>query len=244
MKNSFIFTGVWLLILLVSCTPAAVGNTQTNTVQSHSQLPPYSGPKASVVVSEFECKAARCSYRIGRGMADALISSLVMSNRFEVLESSNNIGILQDELSITGESDSFAGADIAIIAAVTAFEPDASAIGGGVGSISLPLVGGVAAGKKDAYVAIDLRLVDIRTRRIVSVSKVEGLASRFGGALFGGGILGGVAIAGYQNTPMEKAIADLIDNSVLDIINKLPPQYYSSRPANDSINAPILQPIN
>ena len=197
-----------------------------------------------MVVSEFECKAAKCNYQIGRGMSDVLISSLVMSNRFEVLESSSNIGILQDELNITGESDSFAGADIAIIAAVTAFEPNASGVGGAVGSISLPLVGGVAAGKKDAYVAIDLRLVDIRTRRIVSVSKIEGLASRFGGALFGGGVLGGVAIAGYQNTPMEKAIAELIDNSVLDIINKMPPKYYGQRHDNTPTNAPTLKPVN
>ncbi len=243
MKNNFIFISAWMLVLLVSCTPATVGDTKTSTVQSNPQLPPYNGPKASIVVSEFECKAAKCGYQIGRGMADALISSLVMSNRFEVLESSSNVDILQDELDITGESDSFAGADVAIIAAVTAFEPNASGVGGAAGSISLPLVGGVAAGKKDAYVAIDLRLVDIRTRRIISVSKVEGLASRFGGALFGGGILGGVAIAGYQNTPMEKAIAELIDNSVLDIINKLPPQYYNSRPENNPTNAPILQPV-
>ena len=156
-----------------------------------------------------------------------------------MLESSNNIGILQNELNITGESNSFAGADIAIIAAITAFEPYASST---AGNINLPLVGGIAVGQGEAYVAADLRLVDIRTRRIISVSKVEGLASRFDGNLFGGRILGGVVIYGYKNTPMEKAIAELIDSAVLDIVNKLPSEYYgNSYLANTSKQ--VLEPL-
>lgn len=259
-KNAFAFVCIWILILLISCTPTTVVSTQSSTGQSstgqssagqsNSQSPSYSGPKASVVVAEFECKAAKCNYSIGRGMADALISALVMSNRFEVLESSNNLGILQSELNVTGESSAFQGSDIAIIAAVTAFEPDASGIGGAGVVVPVPFIGGVSASKEEAYVAIDLRLVDIRTRRVVTVSKIEGLASRFGGGLYGGGILGGVRISGYQNTPMEKAIAELIDNAVLDIVNKVPASYYSdSRPVNAPVNTqasqttPTTQPV-
>ncbi len=240
----FVTLGILGLVLLASCTPATIGSTQTSTVQAHSQLPPYNGPKASVVVSEFECKAAKCIHRIGRGMADALISSLVMSNRFEVLESSGNLGVLQSELNVTGESSAFQGSDIAILAAVTAFEPNAAGAGGVGIAAPLPFIGAVGASKKEAYVAIDLRLVDIRTRQVIAVSKIEGLASRFGGGIFGGGVLGGVAIAGYQNTPMEKAIADLIDNVVLDIVNKVPASYYSnSRPVNAPAAPQAVQPV-
>ena len=224
----FIIIAVVVIGLLVSCTPATSGSTKTKTVQSHAQLPPYSGPKANVVVSAFECKAAKCSGSIGRGMADALISSLVMSNRFDVLEASGNLGFLESELNVTGESDNFAGADIAIVAVVTAFEPNASGAGAGGIILPLPFVGGVGGKKKEAYVAIDLRLVEVRTRRIITASKIEGQASRFGGTLFGGGVLGGVVISGYQNTPMEKAISVLIDSAVLDIVNKVPPEYYGN----------------
>ena len=99
MKNHFILVIICSFSVLVSCAPFTVNNakgsaiephsqlpsyhgSKVSTVQSHSQLPPYQGSKANVVVAEFECKAARCDYQIGRGMADALISSLVMSKPF------------------------------------------------------------------------------------------------------------------------------------------------------------------
>ena len=78
----------------------------------------------------------------------------------------------------------------------------------GIGMSRIPLQAG--GGTRNAHMAIDLRVTDTATGRIVFATRVEGKASDFSGNI--GTQLGGgrtampVTLGSYNNTPMEKAI--------------------------------------
>ncbi|MCD6319798.1 MAG: hypothetical protein J7M03_03870, partial [Candidatus Desulfofervidaceae bacterium] len=95
---------------------------------------------------------------------------------------------------------------------------------------NVPLIGGVKAGKKEAYIAADIRLVDVRTGRVVNATKVEGKASSWKIGGLGGTLLGTVALGSglgvYKNTPMEKAIRVMLENAVQAISQMVPESYY------------------
>ena len=85
-------------------------------------------------------------------------------------------------------------------------------------------------GKKDAYIAADIRLVDVRTGRVINATRVEGKATSWKVGGLGGAIAGTVAFGGalgaYKNTPMEKAIMVMLDNAIQAISQMVPESYY------------------
>ena len=209
---------VLVLLLLAACAPGV-----SSQVQEVPNLPAYDGPKASVVLGSFECSAANCFQGVGSGISDAMLTALVQSNRFQVVEASGNLGTLENELAVTGESSAFGGADLAVVGTVTQFEPNAGGTEsrGGV----MGLFGGGSANRASA--AIDLRVVNVRTRNIVAVTRVTGEATSVG---VGGGArafgLGGGLLSTYENTPMETAIQDMIYTAVIELGNRIPQDYY------------------
>ncbi len=171
-----------------------------------------------------------------------LTTALFRSNRFIVLERGEGLDELKEELDLmdTGymeegkgaEKGLMEGADILLMGAITEFEPKASGVGGGIGGLYLGsgVLGGVRGGKEDAYIKADLRLVDVRRGRVINAATVEGQATRWkvgglGGALVGNVVLGG-ALGGYKNTPMEKAVRDMLDAAVQTISQQVPQEYY------------------
>lgn len=213
--------------ILASCAPSAT------VVQTVPTLPAYTGPKANLVVAQFDCQAASCgSYRgtVGGGISDALLTALVQSGRYSVFESAETVGLLEAELAVTGSDPAFAKADLAVIGTITDFNPKASGIASGL-TVPVPFLGNVGGGTSKSTAAMDLRVVDVRTRQIIAVTKVKGEASGFDANAQGyfrgfGGDLGG-----YSNTSMETAVATMIDAAVLDLIGKIPADYYGRPPA-------------
>ena len=202
----------------------------------------YEGPKARIAVANFKCQAAQCSGDIGEGVSDMLTTALFRSNRFIVLERGEGLDELKEELDLmdTGyieegkgaEKGLMEGADILLMGAITEFEPKASGVGGGIGGLHLGsgILGGVLGGKEEAYIKADLRLVDVRRSRVINAATVEGQATSWkvgglGGALVGDVALGG-ALGGYKNTPMEKAVRDMLDAAVETISQRVPQEYY------------------
>lgn len=227
MRNILTVLFITLAALLASCTPGT-----SATTEQLPELEPYAGPKAKVVLGEFECKVNNCQSGVGRGIADAMITTMVLSDRFVVVEAADNLGVLTAELSVTNEEDAFQGADLAIIGNITQFEPNASgsAGGGGIGSIFGGILGGFA-GQNTASATIDIRIVNIKTREILTASRVTGeatsVASGAGGRLgsiFSGAIGGG--FTQYENTPMETALGKMVINAVNDLGAKIPQEYY------------------
>jgi len=204
-------------------------------------MPPYSGPKARIAVAEFDVKAAKAGGEIGSGLREMLVTALMNSNRFRVVERQALDHVMQEqELAASGAAQpggpqrgQIKTADIIITAAVTEFEPQASGGaggiggGGGVGSGVLGALLGASLNK--AHLALDIRVVDTSTSEILAATRVQGQASDVTGGMaagfFGGWALGG-GLTMYANTPMEKAIRICIIEAIRYISQTIPPNYY------------------
>jgi hypothetical protein len=93
--------------------------------------------------------------------------------------------------------------------------------------------------------AIDLRLVDTRTSRILAATTVEGKSTDYG-AIFGAVIGGGttrmpIGLGGWKNTPMEKAIRVCIKRAVDFVVSRTPPQYYHYNAQGMPVSTPAPQ---
>ncbi|WP_022852830.1 CsgG/HfaB family protein [Thermodesulfatator atlanticus] len=257
--------GVWskvflvlALCVLVSCTSTGVQTNVDTTGPSAQQVLTYKGPKARIAVASFKCKAAKCSGQIGAGIADMLATALFRTGRFIVLERGEGLEAIKKELAL-GQSGyvrpgaapqpgQMEGADILVVGAITAFEPEASGFGAGgvVVPFKVPLLGGVKVKKKEAYIAADLRLIDVRTGRVINATSVEGKASSWNVGGLMGTVLGDVGLGGglevYRNTPMEKAVRVMLYNAVQAISQLVPENYYRWGQDTQGFNKPPVTP--
>ena len=229
--------------LLAGC-PAGSGtttNVRDNSGRSMAaaQAEAYNGPKARIAVARFENKSADSrnwySPQIGDGMADMLTTALVNSGRYIVLERQNldtvlseqDLGasgrIRQDTAAAVGEIE---GAELLVVAAVTEFDGNSGGTRGSLGGIGGGVLGAIAGGSRSAHMAIDLRVVDARTSRILAATSVEGEAKDFniGGALAGytGSVGLGGSLSSWENTPREKALRQVIGAAVDYVISVTP----------------------
>ncbi len=247
MKRALSIIGYSLMVLgLAGCASLqqmTQPTAQVDNTAGTQPLPPYSGPKARVAVADFDVKAARAGGEIGSGLREMLVTALINSSRFSVVERQVlNAVMKEQELLASGAAAQGSGgpqrgklktADIIVTAAVTEFEPQASGgsagLGGG-GGVGSGLLGGLlGAALNKAHMALDLRIVDASTSEIIAATRVQGQASDVSGYAFGG-FLGGWALGGglsaYANTPMEKAIRICIIEAVRYISQVIPANYY------------------
>lgn len=207
-------------------------------------MPPYNGPKAHIAVADFEVKAAKATNEIGTGLREMLVTALMNSNRFSVLERQVLKAVMQEqELAASGAGQPGSGpkrgniktADLVITAAVTEFEPRASGgaagIGGG-GGIGKGVLGvGLGGALNKAHMALDIRIIDASTSEVLASTRVQGQASDVSGGIMAG-FLGswglGASLSGYANTPMEKAIRVCIIEAVKYISQVIPANYYKN----------------
>lgn len=240
--DSLIYCLVASLVCLmaVSCAmtqPTATVTSGGGPTVAQAQSVPYDGPQARIAVSSFTDKTAKGYYEIGDGLADMLTTALFHSNRFIVLERQQLGEVLQEQdLAAAGRIKpgteapvgEIEGAELLVTGAVTEFEPNAGGAGAGVVFGGLPIA--LGGGGKRAHVAIDLRVIDAKSSRILAAATVEGTATDIAGlAAFrvGGGLSElGVGLGGYKNTPMEKAIRKVIQEAVNYIAAQTPAQYF------------------
>jgi curli biogenesis system outer membrane secretion channel CsgG len=239
--------GVLVVLVLGSSGCATLDQMTQPTAQVDNNagaqaMPPYSGPKARIAVADFDVRAAKAGGEIGSGLREMLITALVNSNRFRVVERQVLAQVMQEqELAASGAAQAGGGAqrgqiktaDIIITATVTEFEPQASGGaagiggGGGVGSGVLGALLGASLNK--AHMAIDLRVIDTSTSEVLAATRVQGQASDVAGGLmagfFGGWALGG-GLSMYANTPMEKAIRICIIEAIRYVSQTIPANYY------------------
>lgn len=150
---------------------------------------------------------------IGDGMSDMLATALFHTNRYIVLERQTLGDVLKEQdLGAAGRIKrgteapvgEIEGAELLVTGAVTEFEGAASGVGGGLGGFG-SILGAIAGGIKNAHMAIDVRIIDTKTSRIVAATSVQGEATDFnlGGAL--GGAVGGGALRGRPGRLVEDA---------------------------------------
>jgi curli biogenesis system outer membrane secretion channel CsgG len=237
---------VALMFCLILPSLGCAGLQPTAQVDNNAgtqPLPSYNGPRARIAVSNFDIKAAKAYGEIGTGLREMLVTALVNSNRFRVVERQVLDAVMQEQqlgasgAAAPGQTSAQRGqiktADIIITAAVTEFEPQASGGGGGLGAggtLGGSLIGAVIGGSMNkAHMALDLRIIDTSTSEVLAAARVQGQATDIAGGIFGG-ILGntalGVGLGGYANTPMEKAIRVCIIEAVKYIAQTTPANYF------------------
>jgi len=226
---------------ITGCASLSQPTAQVDNYAGTAALPPYAGPKARIAIAEFEIKAAKAHRSIGTGLREMLITSLVNSDRFSVMERQVLQAAMQEqELAASGAAapggvrrGSIKTADLIVTAAVTEFEPRSVGGRGGLGaggSVGSVILGGIIAGSMNkAHMALDIRVIDASTSEILSATRVQGKASDFAGgfgvAIFGEGALG-TGLSGYAKTPMEKAIRVCIIEAVKHIAQTVPANYF------------------
>jgi len=234
--------------MLTGC-PAAGTTTQTRDSgnapsMAEARAARYDGPQARIAVARFENKAGSTGNwwnpSIGDGMADMLTTALFNSGRFIVLErqalddvmSEQDLGasgrVREDTAAAIGEIE---GAELLVVAAVTEFMDNSSGTSGSVGGSRIGKVfGAIAGGTRSAHMAIDLRIIDTNTSRVLAATSVEGEAKDFnlGGALAGytGSHALGGSLSSWKNTPREKALRQVIGKAVEEVVRRTPQSYY------------------
>jgi len=253
-----------LAALLAGCPEllepqATVTSGQNAPTIDQAQAIPYNGPRARIAVITFDNKTGKGYGRIGQGMADMLATEFVNTNRYIVLER-QELGAVtaEQDLARSGRiqpgtgapTGQIEGAELLVMGALTAFEPDYQGGGIGIGGGRIHhrrgSFGGLGLGLKQSYVAIDLRVVDARTSRIVAATTVEGRASDIGGMIGAGGFgrhsVLGVGLGAFRNTPMEKAVRVCLAQAVQFVISKTPANYYHFNAAGQPVGAQPVAP--
>jgi curli biogenesis system outer membrane secretion channel CsgG len=200
----------------------------------------YLGLKAKVAVADFQVKAAKATSEIGLGLREMLVTALVNSNRFSVLERQQLSALRQEqEISASGSAQGqesspqrgkIKSADLIIAATLTEFEPQVSGgragIGGGGGAANGVLGALLGAALNKAHLALDIRIVDTATSEILTATRVQGQATDIAGVL--GDWTLSIGLSAYAKTPMEKAIRVCIAEAVPYIIASIPESYYKN----------------
>jgi curli biogenesis system outer membrane secretion channel CsgG len=239
------------MISFVGCAPTAeVSQGYGGPDMQAAQAAAYNGPQARIAISRFTDKTGKGWWTgdIGDGMADMLATALFNSNRFIVLERSTLSDVLSEQdLGASGRVSQetaapigqIEGAELLVTGAVTGYEPDAGGLGGAIGGLFGSPYGEIASSIKNSYLAIDIRVIDTRTSRILAAGTVEGRATDFGAgfAVIGGSLGGG--LSGWSKTPMEKALRVCLAKAVEFITNRTPTSYYHYQQQQPQAAAPV-----
>lgn len=171
----------------------------------------------AIGVAEFRNQTRAHWWRTGVGweLSGMLANELVSTGKFNVVERSKLEHVLREQdLGASGrvrhataaKIGQLTGAKYLVMGTVTAFEHNTSSTGGGIG------IGGFRIGgkKEEAYMAVDLRVVNTDTGELEYVRSVEARSTDTGMS-FGvhrGGFSG--ALSQEKNTPVGKAIRAMV----------------------------------
>ena len=169
--------------------------------------------KPSVGVAEFtnDSSAAWWYSGAGRDLSSMLTNELTSTEKFKVVERSKLEHVLSEQdLAASGrvakgtaaKVGKLTGAQYLIMGTVSSYQENTAGGGGGLNFHGFS-VGGK---KNDAYIAIDLRVVDTTTGEVSFTRTVEAKSTSYG--VHGSGYVGGMSggLGKYENTPAGKAI--------------------------------------
>jgi curli biogenesis system outer membrane secretion channel CsgG len=173
--------------------------------------------KPVMAVTEFrnDTSAAWWYGGVGSDLAGMLTNELAGTGKFKMVEREKLDAVLDEQdLADSGRVSKKSGAKIGkltgaqylVIATLSAFESDVKGTGGGLSFRGIS-VGGK---KEDAYLAVDLRVIDTTTGEVEFTRTIEARASSGGLAVgvYRGGFGGN--LSKYEKTPTGKAIRAVI----------------------------------
>src|SRR5215467_9815526 len=178
------------------------------------------------------------SVDVGKGITDMLVTNLVKSGVYSVIERQALDKVLAEQnFSNSNRADSataaklakILGVDAIITGSITQFGRDdkSTGVGGGaVGRITGRFgVGGVASKESKAVVGITARVINTETAEILAVAEGKGESARSGTSLLGAGGTGsGAAGAGYNMASSNFAntiLGEATNKAVQDVATQL-----------------------
>jgi curli biogenesis system outer membrane secretion channel CsgG len=186
----------------------------------------FAQSKPTISVPEFKNATSWWWWSDGtsRELADALSNELTATGRFSVVERQKLGAVLSEqELAELGlvrrgteaKKGQLTGSQYIVLGQVTAYEEGVSdeATGGRIGGINLGGIrigGGARKAKQQAYIAIDLRVVDSTTGEVAYARTIEGRANSESSGGEAGISIGGVSVGGdraqSKRAPVGKAL--------------------------------------
>ncbi len=176
-------------------------------------LPLVASPKPSIGVAEFtnDTSAAWWYGGAGRDLSGMLTNELASSEKFRIVERSKLDHVLREQdlaesgrvsRSSAAKVGKLTGAKYLVMGTVSSYDEKTAGTGGGLNFKGF----GLGGHKSEAYMAIDLRVVDTTSGEVAFTRTIEARSSSYGVAGTGhvGGLSGG--LGKYENTPAGKAI--------------------------------------
>jgi curli biogenesis system outer membrane secretion channel CsgG len=233
------FLRVMLISILVSglvgCSlnpPPVVNETTPESIAALQRLPVNARPRIAVL--DFTNKANPSSKsEIGEGMADQMVTALSSAGAFRVIERSRLDAVNQEQImnnsgrfnpEAATKIGNLLGVNFFIAGAITEFEGNEAGLDGMLGSSAMSHWGpygwalsAVQTTFKQTHIAIDVRVIDVKTGEVVHANSVEGSPRSMGAGL--SGFMGrvGLAFGGGMKTPVEEAVRDCIKKSVNEV---------------------------
>jgi len=173
----------------------------------------FAAEKPSIGVAEFrnETSAGWWSGGVGNELSGMLTNELAATEKFRIVERAKLGPVLEEQdlgasgrvsKSSAAKIGKLTGAKYLVMGTVSAYEEKTSGGGGGLS------FGGISVGgrKDEAYIAVDVRVVDTTTGEVEHTRTVEARSTSYGihGGVYRGGFGGN--LGKYENTPAGKAI--------------------------------------
>lgn len=173
----------------------------------------FASDRPSIGVADFtnETSAGWWGGGVGRELSGMLTNELAATEKFRMVERAKLGPVLEEQdlgasgrvsKSSAAKVGKLTGAKYLVLGNVSAYEEKTQGSGGGIS------FGGISLGgkKDDAYIAIDVRVVDTTTGEVAYTRTIEARSGGYGvnAGLYHGGF--GGHMSNYSNTPAGKAI--------------------------------------
>ena len=218
----------WIFAVTVLSLPLLGGCSAKQTVKMKQDVSAnvtkkvdskFTGPKRRVGVVDFENKTAYGQGRLGQAASDILITEMVKTGKFIVIERDKMNKLLDEQkLGLSGAIDPNTVAQMGKILGLNAI------ITGAISNFGTRTTGSdylIAQSKRqEATCTVDIRVVDVETGQILYADSGKGVSKVASGGVLGMGTKGGYAES-MEGDALRAAVSQLTEN-ITSQINKKP----------------------
>lgn len=215
--NKKIFLVGAAAVLMAACHPStSVKQQQATSVNKTEEVgSKYTGPKRRIGVVEFENKSAYGQGRLGGAASDILVTELVKSGKFIVVERDRMNKILDEQkLQSQGMTDPQTAAKVGQILGLEAI------VVGSVSQFGVKKEGSdyllTQSKRQVADVTVDIRLIDVQSGQVILADSGKGMAKSSKASFLGMGTKGG-----YDETLEGEALRAALVQFVANISSQL-----------------------
>jgi len=220
MRKNKLMVAAAAAMLVSACAPSkSVKTQQTLSVnETEKVVSKYTGPKRRIGVVEFENKSAYGQGRLGGAASDILVTELVKSGKFIVVERDRMSKIMEEQkLQTQGLIDSQTAVQIGQIMGLEAI------VVGSVSQFGVKKEGSdylITQSKRQvAEVAVDLRLIDVQSGQVILADSGKGRAKTTKASFLGMGTKGGYDET-LEGEALRAALVQFVDNAASQLNKK------------------------